>query len=79
MDSFTGRQGLRNGKAPVVVIENVIDGVLRNLRAADGSGTFFEFRGAGTKDLWVHTSDLRKAAQHAAFADGAERGQIILQ
>lgn len=79
VDNFTGRQGLRNGKAPVVVIENVIDGVLRNLRAAEGSGTFFEFRGARTRDLWLHTNDLRKAAQQAAFANGAERGRITLQ
>lgn len=79
VDTFTGRQGLRNSKAPVVVMENVADGVLRNLRAAEGSGTFFEFRGARTKDLWVHTSDLRKAAQRAVFADGAERGRITLQ
>ena len=33
VDNFTGRQGLKTGKAPVVVLENVNDGVLRNLRA----------------------------------------------
>lgn len=44
VDNFTGRQGLKTGNAPVIVLENVIDGVLRNLRATEGSGTFLEFR-----------------------------------
>jgi hypothetical protein len=79
VDNFTGRQGLKTGKAPVVVLENVNDGVLRNLRATEGSATFLEFRGARTKDLWVHSNQLKKAAQPAAFAGGAQRQLITLQ
>lgn len=79
VDSFSGRQGLRSSTAPVVVLESVADGVLRNLRAAEGSGTFLELRGAGTKDLWVHSNELRKAARPVVFAGGAQRNLIRLQ
>lgn len=66
-------------KRTTVVLENVNDGVLRNLRAAEGSATFLEFRGARTKDLWVHSNELKKAAQPAAFAGGAQWDLITLQ
>lgn len=46
VETFIGRQGLRAGSAPVVALENVSDGVLRNVRAVEGSGTFLEFRGS---------------------------------
>lgn len=79
IDSFAGRQGLKTGAAPVIVLDNVVDGVLRNLRAAEGSGTFLEFRGAGTKDLWVHTSNLKKASRPTAFVDGARAASVIVE
>ena len=63
----------------MIVLENVIDGVLRNLRASEGSGTFLEFRGAATKDVWVRDSDLKKAARPVVFADGAQPELITLQ
>jgi len=79
VDNFTGRQGLKTGKDAAIVLENVIDGVLRNLRASEGTGTFLEFRGAATKDVWVRDSDLKKAARPVAFADGAQPKGITLQ
>jgi hypothetical protein len=79
VDSFTARQGLRTGRAPAIVLENVADGVLRNLRAAEGAGTFLDFRGAGTRGLWVHTNDLGKAATPATFSDGADRARVRIQ
>jgi polygalacturonase len=79
VETFVGRQGLRAGSAPVVVLENVSDGVLRNMRAAEGSGTFLEFRGAKTRDISVYGNQLRKAARPIAFADGARRALVNLQ
>jgi hypothetical protein len=79
LDNFTARQGLKGGAAPVIAFENVVDGVMRNLRAPEGSGTFFEFRGPGNKDLWSHTNDLGKAAKPAAFTNGAQQKQIRMQ
>jgi hypothetical protein len=79
VDTFSGRQGLRTGTAPAMVLENVADGVLRNLRAAEGTGTFIEFRGARTRDLWVHSNELKKARRPTAFSGEAKPGLIRLQ
>ncbi|MEO5961685.1 MAG: glycosyl hydrolase family 28 protein [Opitutaceae bacterium] len=79
LDTFTARQGLKAGTTPAIVLENVTDGVLRNLRAAVGSGTFLEFRGAKTADLTVHTSDFKKATRPVVFSDGAESSQVTLR
>ena len=79
LDNFTGRQGLKDGAAPVILLENVTDGILRNLRAADGSGTFMEFRGVGNKDLSADGNELRKAARSLAFTEGASSTLIKVQ
>jgi len=70
---------LKDGAAPVILLENVTDGILRNLRAADGSGTFLEFRGVGNKDLSAHGNELRKAARSLAFTEGASSTLIKVQ
>jgi hypothetical protein len=62
----------------VVVIEKVNDGVLRNLRATEGSGTLLEFRGAKIRDLWVHSNELKKAVQPVIFTGAAQRKLITL-
>jgi hypothetical protein len=79
LDGFTGRQGLKGAAAAAIVMENVADGVLRNLRAAEGAGTFLEFRGPANKDLWAHSNELSKAAKPVAFTDGAQPKLIKIQ
>lgn len=79
VDTFSARQGLAPGGVPVVVMENVADAVLRNLRAEAGSGTFLEFRGARTSDVSIYQANLRRAAQPVAFADGAESAQVTVK
>jgi len=77
--NFAGRQGLKTGKDPAVVVENVIDGVIRDSRASAGTGTFLEFRGAKTKDLRLQNNDLSKAAKQLAFTNGALSRSVVLQ
>jgi hypothetical protein len=79
VDSFTARQGLKAGAAAGIVLENVVDGGLMNLRAAEGSGTFLEFRGPGNRQLWTYNSELSKAAKREVFTGGAQRESITIQ
>ena len=79
VDTFFGRQGLKAGGAAAIVLENVVDGVLRNLRAAEGSGTFLEFRGRGTRDLRIYGAELHKARRPASFTDGARRTLVEMR
>lgn len=78
IDGFTARQGLKGNAAPVIALENVADGVLRNLRAAEGAGTFLEFR-SGNKDLWLHSNELSKAAKPVVYVDPAQRKLVKVQ
>jgi hypothetical protein len=79
VDGFTARQGLKNGAAAAVALENVADGVLRHLRAADGTGAFLEFRGPVNKDLWTHSNEFSKAAKPMIFTEGAQRKLVRVQ
>jgi hypothetical protein len=76
VDGFTARQGLKSGTAAAVVLENVTDGVLRDLRAAEGTGTFLEFRGPANKDISTYGSELSKAARPMVFNQGAQRTAV---
>jgi polygalacturonase len=79
VDGFTARQGPRSSTAATIVLEGVTDGVLRNLRAAEGTGSFLEFRGPGNKDLWTHSNELSKAARAVIFTEGAQPKRIKVQ
>jgi hypothetical protein len=79
VDGFTGRQGPKAGIAAVIVLENVVDGVLRNMRAAEGSGTFLELSGPGNKQLWAYNNELSKAKNREVFTAGAQRESIKIQ
>ena len=79
VDGFSGRQGLKSGTAAVIVLENVVDGVLRNLRATEASGTFLEFRGPGNKQIWTRNNELSKATNSAVFTAGAKPELLNLQ
>ena len=45
IDSFSGRQGLKNGKDAAIVLDNASDGIIRNSRATEGTGTFIHVKG----------------------------------
>ena len=79
VDGFTGRQGLKAGSAAVIVLENVVDGILRNMRAADGSGTFLELRGPGNRQIWTYNNELSKAKTREVFTAGAQKDSIKIQ
>ena len=79
IDGFSGRQGLKSGTAAAIVLENVAGGVLQNLRATEGSGTFLEFRGPGNRQIWTRNNELSKASKPEVFTVGAKRELIVLQ
>ena len=57
------RQGLKDGKAAAIVLEDTADGVVRESRAAEGCGTFLEVRGERTRNVAVYNNDTSKAAK----------------
>ena len=61
IDSFSGRQGLKTSSAPVIVMENVSDGIIRNSAALEGTKTFVHISGSETHDLVFQSNQIRKA------------------
>jgi len=71
LDGVTAVQSPGLDTAPAVLMNQVDDAVVRNCRAADGTGTFLILAGAGTKDILLERNDFRKARLPYSFSEGA--------
>lgn len=67
VDTFSGRQGLRDKEVPGIVLDNCADGVVRNSSAAAGTSTFIHIKGAATKDLALRYNRTGKAKTSVTF------------
>jgi hypothetical protein len=67
IDTFQGRQGLKDHEVPAIVLENCSDGIIRNSAATESTGTFIHVQGAGTKDLTVTSNRTSKAKKPITF------------
>jgi hypothetical protein len=57
--------------APAVLLYQVEDTVIRDYRAAEGTGTFILFSGELTKHILLERNDFRKVRLPYSFASGA--------
>jgi hypothetical protein len=71
LDGVTAAQAPGADASPAVLMDQVADAVIRNCRAADGTGTFLGLAGAGTRDILLERNDLRKARLPYSFSAGA--------
>ncbi len=62
---------------PVIRCENVNDGLIQSCAAAEGTGTFLELRGGGTREISLITNRLGRAAREVAFAAGASETAVV--
>lgn len=69
IDSFSGRQGLKNGNAPAILMDNVTEGILRESQATADTSTFIHVEGSGSKDIILRDNYLKKAKKEITFAD----------
>ena len=67
IDSFSGRQGLKKKGNPTIILDECVEGVVRNSTANDGTATFIHIKGARTKDLTLRNNDSSKAAKALNF------------
>jgi polygalacturonase len=72
LDGVTAVQAPGADKAPALLMNLVETAVVRNCRAADGTGTFLLLTGSGTTDILLERNDFRKARLPYSFADGAK-------
>ena len=67
IDSFTGRQGLRNGNAPAILLEDVSDGIIRESRALADTHTFIHVAGSGSREITLRNNHTRNAKEEISF------------
>jgi hypothetical protein len=78
LDGIAASQAPGAEKAPAMLLNQVDYGVIRNCRAADGTGTFLLLTGEGTKDILLERNDFRKARLPYSFAEGAKSAALKL-
>jgi polygalacturonase len=69
ISSFSGRQGLKTGEAPVILLDNAKDGIIRDSCAAEGSGVFIQVAGDKTRDIILRNNNIKKAAKEIVFGN----------
>jgi hypothetical protein len=77
VDTFSGRQGLKNGNAPAILLDNVSDGVIRESRATEDTNTFIHLEGSRSKDIILRDNHVRKAKKEITFGDKSVSKAII--
>jgi hypothetical protein len=72
--TFTGRQGIRNGRDAAIVLDDASRGTVRNPRATAGCRQLVHVRGQATRDVWVSGSRVPAGATAVTFAtEGVRR------
>jgi polygalacturonase len=61
IDSFSGRQGLKNGNDAAIVLDDATDGVIRNSRATEGTNVFIQIKGNLRNFVSLEDNETRKA------------------
>jgi len=79
LDGVSARQAHDGGAAPAILFKKVEDAVVRDCRAAEGTGTFLLFSGPGVKDIVLWGNDIRRARKGWAFADGAGEAAVQIR
>jgi hypothetical protein len=71
LDGVTAVQAPGAASAPALVLHQIEDALIRDCRAAEGTGTFLLFSGEGTKNILLERNDFRKARLPYSFAAGS--------
>ncbi len=78
LDGVSAAQAPGADQAPAVLLDRVDGAVVRDCRAAEGTGTFLTLAGEGTKDILLERNDFRKARLPYSFASGASAPALKL-
>jgi hypothetical protein len=79
IDSFSGRQGLKNGTAPAILLNNVSDGVVRESRASADTNVFIHLEGSDSKDIALRDNNVKNAKKMVTYGDKALAKAVTTQ
>ncbi len=78
VNGFEGRQGLIDSELPVISMENVKTGEMKNIRADEGSSTLVKISGDKTGKIHMNDLDnLNRARQKIQIADDVPKANIV--
>ncbi|HEY4656692.1 MAG TPA: glycosyl hydrolase family 28 protein [Cyclobacteriaceae bacterium] len=67
--AFSGRQGIKDGEAPSIRMDNVSDGILQDSNAPKDTGVFIHLAGVASSDITLRDNRLTKASKEITFAE----------
>jgi photosystem II stability/assembly factor-like uncharacterized protein len=73
---FSGRQGLKNGPPPAILLEDVSDSRISESRATEGCGTFIRVEGEKIRQISLRNNNTRKAVKDISFGSEQVRGSV---
>jgi hypothetical protein len=77
IDTFSGRQGLRQSDHASIVLENCTDGIIRDSSAAEGTSTFVHVKGNATKDIALRNNMTAKAKKSVTFENNVIKKAVV--
>jgi hypothetical protein len=80
IDSFSARQGLKDGNDAAILMEHVSDIVIRNSRATEGTNSFIHLQGQDNKNITLRYNDTKKAKKEISFSnEGLKKSVTIIK
>lgn len=78
IESFSGRQGLKQSDTPAILLENVEEGIIRDSDATEGCATFIHIQGESSRDIILRNNSTKKSKKDITFASEDLRKVVVL-
>lgn len=78
INSFSGRQGLKHAQVPVIGLDNVKEGIIRDSFATEGAHVFVHVQGEDSKDITLRSNNTKKASKDITYENEGMRKAIDL-
>lgn len=79
IESFSGRQGLKNSDFPTIRMEDVSDGTIRESYATEGCNTFIHFQGQECKDITLRNNNLKKTKKEITYQNDSLKKNVEIK
>ena len=69
VDGFCGRQGLKGGDSPAILLDEVSEGIIRDSRAEKGTNAFIHLQGKTSSHIMLRDNFVKNAKTEITFAN----------
>ena len=79
IESFSGRQGLKNSDFPTIRMEDVSDGTIRESYATEGCNTFIHLQGQECKDITLRNNNFKRAKKDITYENDSLKKNVEIK